>query len=188
MASISVSRVGPGSKRRSDRSLLQMRCTQPPLQTSVHFEQLLSICMLHVNHSSSAGRIQSSTVGFQPLALHSRSESLRCFCGLIGRWGGARRVFGLNKSIMGSSLKGTWRINTRTCFLQQTLQHQRASATSPHRLCVSPNRARYASVTTMATLQAHSTLRCQHDWHVLPDGTKLEVLTQKCDTVRHLPI
>ena len=56
----------------------------------------------------------------------------------------------------------------------------RSGSTPPHRTCFAP-------VATMAASRASSTRQVQSDWHVLPDGTKLEVLKQTCDPVRHLP-
>ena len=95
-------------------------------------------------------------------------------------------MFGMHKAIMGPTIEGKWQINTSS--LQQSLRHQHPSATSLHRSRISSERERFDSVKIMAALQARSTQKVQQDWHVLPDGTKLEVLMQTYDTVRRLSI
>ena len=76
------------------------------------------------------------------------------------------------------------RSNTSAYFVRRSLLIRlpsplSRSGSTPHRTCSAP-------VATVAASRAISTRQVQSDWHVLPDGTKLEVLKQTCDPVRHL--
>lgn len=75
--------------------------------------------------------------------------------------------------------------NTSTYFPCQSLRNQRPSAVSSHFSRHVPSKTVSALGTTMAASDANSSQQVQRIWHILPDGTKLEVLMLTRDHVRH---
>lgn len=74
--------------------------------------------------------------------------------------------------------------NTSTYFIRPSSHLQRPSQVFSLRSASISNRTCFAPLTSVTASKASSTQQVQRDWHVLPDGTKLEVLTQTCDDVR----
>lgn len=93
----------------------------------------------------------------------------------------------MNAMLLQPGIELMSKTSSTTCFIRRSLllriRHplptlSRRSGCIFHRTCFAP-------VATTAVSVAGSTRRVQRDWHVLPDGTKLEVLRQICDVVKH---
>lgn len=168
------------------RSTPQVRGKQPSRRQSIPCKQILYTRILHTAASDRCRRIQS---------ISSRtSRGWRygdCICQLSAEPAlfalvYQRRTIGMDKASIFTNV-GEQRFipTTSICFFHQRHAHQHFSATLSHWSRVPPKRSYSNLMTTKAGSQARFTQKVQHNWHVLPDGTKLEVLTQKCDDVRH---